>query len=154
MRGADLSGADLTEANLSLADLTDASLGGARLTATILDVANLTGADLRRASLVRALLDRSLFSEATLDLTLFADCDLSQILGLESVHHAGPSIIGLDSLARSRGHIAAVFLRRAGVAEPLIAVQEQLGLTPGGYSRILLVSSLRTRNLWSDSRPT
>ena len=143
LRGADLSGADLTEANLSLSDLTGACLGGARLTGTILDVANLTGADLRRASLVRALLDRVLFSEATLDLTLFADCDLSQILDLESVRHAGPSIIGLDSLARSRGLIPAIFLRQAGVAEPLIAVQKQLGLAPGGYSRILLVGSAK-----------
>lgn len=143
LRGADLTGADLTEANLSLADLTGACLSGARMTGTILDVANLTGADLRRASLVRTLLDRSLFSEVTLDLTLFADCDLSQILGLESVHHAGPSIIGLDTLARSRGLIPAAFLRQAGVAEPLIAVQENLELPPGGYSRILLIGSIK-----------
>lgn len=142
LRGADLTGADLTETNLSMADLTGACLGGARMTGTILDVANLTGVDLRRASLVRALLDRSLFSEVTLDLTLFADCDLSQILGLESVYHAGPSIIGLDSLARSRGLIPAVFLRQAGVAEPLIAVQKHLELPPGGYSRNLLINSV------------
>jgi uncharacterized protein YjbI with pentapeptide repeats len=145
LTGADLSGADLTQANLSWADLTGARLTHARLTATQLDVANLTGVDLRRASLVRTRLERTLLADAMLDLTLFADCDLSQVLALESVRHAGPSILGLDSLARSRGLIPAQFLRLAGAAEPLIAIQptlqDQLG--PASYSRVLLVSSVQ-----------
>lgn len=140
---ANLSSADLSGANLSLADLTGAGLGHARLTGTILDVANLAGADLRGASLVRVMLDRTLFSNAMLEMTLFADCDLSRVLCLESVRHTGPSIIGLDTLARSRGLIPEAFLRRAGVAEPLIVLQEQLRLSPANYSRILLVSSVK-----------
>jgi uncharacterized protein YjbI with pentapeptide repeats len=140
---ANLSNANLTGANLSLADLTGAGLGHARLTGTILDVANLTDADLRGASLIRVMLDRTLLSNAMLEMTLFADCDLSQVLCLESVRHTGPSIIGLDTLARSRGLIPEAFLRRAGVAEPLIVFQEQLRLSPANYSRILLVSSVK-----------
>ena len=145
LTGADLSGADLTHTNLSWADLTGARLNHARLTATRLEVANLTGVDLRRASLIRTRLERTLLADVAVDLTLFSDCDLSQVLGLESVRHAGPSIIGLDCLARSRGQIPAQFLRLAGVAEPLIAaqasVQDQLG--PASYSRILLVNSVQ-----------
>jgi uncharacterized protein YjbI with pentapeptide repeats len=140
---ANLSGADLTGTNLFLADLTGAGLGYARLTGATLDVANLTGSDLRGASVIRVMLDRTLFSNAMMEMTLFADCDLSQVLCLELVRHTGPSIIGLDCLARSRGLIPEVFLRRAGVAEPLIVFQEQLKLSPANCSRILLVSSVK-----------
>jgi hypothetical protein len=158
LAGADLSGADLTEANLSWADLTGACLSHARLIATNLEVANLTGVDLRRASLVRTRLERTLLAGAAVDLTLFGDCDLSQVLGLESVHHAGASIIGLDCLARSRGQIPAAFLRLAGVAEPLVSAQEAVKdqLSPASFSRILLVSTVQdgdfARRLTEDLR--
>ncbi len=160
LTGADLAGADLTETNLAWADLTGARLSHARLTATNLEVANLTGVDLRRASLVRTRLERTLLADAVVDLTLFGDCDLSQVLGLESVRHAGASIIGLDCLARSRGHIPAQFLRLAGVAEPLVAAQASVKaqLGPASFSRILLVSSMQdsdfAQRLSADLRAT
>ena len=147
LREADLSGADLSEANLAMADLTGASLSGARLHGTILDVTNLTGVDLRRATLVRPLLGRSLFCRARFEMTLFADCDLSQVLELESALHAGPSIIGLDTLARSRGLIPEHFLRRAGVPESLIGVQAQLAAGEDRSCRTLLIASIKDSGL-------
>ncbi len=142
LTGADLAGADLREANLSLADLSRACLSDARLTATRLDVTNLAGADLRRASLIRAGLDATLLGEAVLEMTLFGDCDLSRALSLESVRHLGPSIIGLDTLARSRGLIPREFLRRAGVAEPLATLQERISYATKDFYRVLLVGSV------------
>ncbi len=138
---ANLSGAELREANLSMADLSRACLRDARLTATRLDVTNLSGADLRRASLVRTGLDTTMLGEAILEMTLFGDCDLSQVLGLDMMRHVGPSIIGLDTLARSRGLISPEFLRRAGVAESLIALQ-QLVFCPKSFLKTLLVGSV------------
>lgn len=141
LRDANLTGANLTEANLAWADLSGVNLARARLTGTNLEVANLTNVDLRGASLVRAILHRTLMGRAVLELTLFADCDLGQTLQLESVTHLGPSIIGLDSLARSQGLIPDTFLRQAGVAESVISMQPSLRQSRSNYSRVLLVSS-------------
>lgn len=142
LRDANLSGADLTEANLSWADLSGALLTKAKLTGANLDVANVTRADFRGTSLIRTKLNLTLFSEALFELTLFADCDLSQALRLDSAQHLGPSIIGLDSLARSNGAIPELFLHRAGVAPSIIAMQEQLRGSAANYSRVLLISSV------------
>ncbi|MBM3943592.1 MAG: pentapeptide repeat-containing protein [SAR202 cluster bacterium] len=142
LAGSNLTGADLTEANLSWADLTGAKLVNAKLTATCLDVANLSGADLRHAQLVRTRLDRTLLAAASLEMTLFADCDLSQALGLDSVRHFGPSVIGVDSLARSRGGIPYTFLNQAGVAPAFITLDRAAAerRPPTLCSRILLAS--------------
>lgn len=142
LSGANLAAADLREANLFLSDLSDANLSDSGLTGTVLDLANLTGADLRRALLVRTRLDNALLAGAVLEMTLFGDCDLSRALGLDKAQHQGPSSIGLDTLARSQGRISPEFLRRAGVAELLIEVQEQLAAAPG-FDRILLVGSVK-----------
>ena len=141
LSGANLAAAYLREANLFLTDLTGANLSDAGLTGTVLDLANLTGADLRRALLVRTRLDNALLEGAVLEMTLFGDCDLSQALGLDQARHKGPSSIGLDTLARSQGRISPEFLRRAGVAELLIGVQEQLAAA--GFDRVLLVGSVK-----------
>ena len=75
----------------------------------------LDGADLREASLVGADLDR-----ARCRRTNFADVDLSEIKGLESIHHDGPSTVGIDTLFRSQGKIPEAFLRGCGVPDVLI----------------------------------
>ena len=49
--------------------------------------------------------------------TIFADVDLSEVRGLESIKHMGPSTIGIDTLFRSQGKIPEVFLRGCGVPE-------------------------------------
>lgn len=145
--GAKLAGADLTEANLAWSNLSGADLRGCKMTATVLDVADLTGADLRGASLVRSSLDGPLFAGAVLEMTLFGDCDLSRVIALDAVHHAGPSIIGLDSLFRSKGLVPPQFLRQAGVAEVMVSVQAQLRRGQAACPRVLLVSSLKDEEL-------
>jgi TIR domain/Pentapeptide repeats (8 copies) len=120
LREAHLVGAHLVRAYLGRADLRGAHLVGAALVLANLDGAHLggahlDGADLREASLVGADLDR-----ARCRRTNFADVDLSEIKGLESIHHDGPSTVGIDTLVRSQGKIPEAFLRGCGVPEVLI----------------------------------
>jgi uncharacterized protein YjbI with pentapeptide repeats len=123
---ADLSRADLSRAQLSGADLSGALLFESDLTGAHLDVANLSKADFRRAKLhaadlVFADLTRANFSEARFGDTIFGDIDLSIAEGLESAIHDSPSIIGIDTIYRSKGNISEVFLRGCGVPEDMIA---------------------------------
>ena len=147
LASANLAGANLTGANLSWASLHRANLNGARMTSTTLTMADLTGVDLRGAQLVKADLDSAVLSEGVVEMTLFADCDLGRIIGLETVIHSGPSIIGLDTLARSGGLIPTEFLHRAGVARALIDVQDQLRLSGRTEPRVLLVGSYQDSGL-------
>ena len=102
---ADFSGANLSEANLSDANLSGANLGGAILESTILNRAYLDGAD---------------FSEVHLRYTSFSDVDLSEVSGLDSVIHHGPSSIGVDTIFNSQGNIPDVFLRGCGLSDTFI----------------------------------
>ena len=138
---ANLQGANLTEANLAWADLGGADLRNCRLTATNLEVANLAGADLRGAFFIRPRLTGVSLEDCLFETTLLADCDLSGVKGLGSTRHNGPSIVGSDSLARSKGLIPEDFLRQAGVAEPFIAAQCEIRRTGQTMPKILLVSS-------------
>ncbi|MFZ1011073.1 MAG: toll/interleukin-1 receptor domain-containing protein [Candidatus Sulfotelmatobacter sp.] len=128
---ADLTGADLRRANLYGADLSGAHLNGADLRGANLLRADLTGADLRGTDISdRTVLGRADFRGAILvgaDLTnsdiggtTFGDNDLSDVKGLETVRHTGPSTIGIDTIYRSHGKIPLAFLRRAGVPENFI----------------------------------
>ncbi len=109
--GADLIGADLSRADLGVANLIEANLSRANLVGgTDLTGANLTGADLTGADL----------SGAYISGTIFGDNDLSDVKGLESVRHSGPSTIGIDTVYRSRGKIPLAFLRGAGVPDNFI----------------------------------
>ena len=141
--GANLSGADLSEADLTMSDLTDANLSGARLNAACLDVANLTRCDLRHTALVRTRMDRTLVADSVVDMTLFADCDLGAVLGLDTLRHEGPSIVGADTLARSGRDLPEVFLRSAGVPPHFIDNHTQARLEQGTpHRRILLIGSM------------
>jgi uncharacterized protein YjbI with pentapeptide repeats len=120
LRGADLSGADLSDADLSKADLSKADLSRADLSK-----ADLYGADLSEADLSETNL-----SGAYIAGTIFANTDLSAVLGLEQVHHHGPSSIGIDTLFKSGGKIPEVFLRGCGVPENLITFAKALVNTP------------------------
>jgi uncharacterized protein YjbI with pentapeptide repeats len=135
-----LDDADLGDAKLSGADLSKARLRGAYLRKSDLSRANLQGANfmganLRRANLRAAELGRAFFGGADLrganlggaDLTgagvyhtIFGDNDLSEVKGLETVHHRGPSTIGIDTIYRSQGKIPLAFLRGAGVPDIFI----------------------------------
>jgi len=59
-------------------------------------------------------------TSASFQATIHADVDLSEVTGLETSRHFGPSSIGIDTLYKSQGRIPDEFLRGAGVPEELI----------------------------------
>jgi uncharacterized protein YjbI with pentapeptide repeats len=120
MQGADLSGADLSGAHLRAVNLSGADLWGADLSGTDLSWVNLRQANLSGANLTGADLVNTHMGGARVGHTVFGDLDLSEVHGLESVRHWGPSTIGVDTIHRSRGAIPEIFLRRAGVPGALV----------------------------------
>jgi hypothetical protein len=135
IKKADLSGADLSGADLRGADLTVADLSGVYSSAADFRKADLSGADLRwadmRAADLRwaslsgvdftgAYLNRANLGKAQIMSTTFGDNDLSDVKGLDTVQHNGPSTIGIDTIYRSQGKIPLAFLRGAGVPENFI----------------------------------
>src|SRR5262249_43688454 len=124
--GSDLSSADLQGQDLSGARFQNANMRHSYLADTIFHGANLQGADL---------------SGAIMFDTVFRRVDLSEVHGLDSVVHHGPSTIGLDTLIRSRGRIPLGFLIGAGVppeAVPgLLDWACQYGTRPDYYSVFL-----------------
>lgn len=130
--GADLTVADLRRANLSEAfftsadfrhaDFSGANLSGAHFTEADLRIANLHKADLRlvnlsHADLSGANLSGADFCDATIAWTTFGNVDLSEVKGLETVKHNGPSTIGIDTIYKSKGNIPHKFLLGAGVPQ-------------------------------------
>lgn len=134
--GVDLSGADLDGVSFNSADFSGADLRGARLARTNLSEANLLAAKLTASNLTGALLWGTNFNGTTLDgadltnailsNTIFADVDLSSTKGLDSLHHFGPSTVGIDTIFRSRGEISDLFLRSVGVPDSFIAYAKSL----------------------------
>jgi uncharacterized protein YjbI with pentapeptide repeats len=138
---ADLNGVDLghanliqghfSRANLAYAILSFADLSMANLSRTNLRQAKLSGADLQNANLVEADLNNAeLFGAdltwAFVGLTNFAAVDLSGVKGIETIGHAAPSTIGIDTIYLSRGKIPVEFLRGAGVPENFIEYMSSL----------------------------
>jgi hypothetical protein len=121
--GADLSGADLSSANLRRVDFFRSNLRKADLIA-----ADLGGADVREVDLREADLET-----ATIGYSSFGDVDLSQVKGLETVIHQGPSSIGIDTIYKSGGRIPESFLRGAGVPEEFIVYMRSLVGKPIEY---------------------
>lgn len=124
-RQANLRQADLSQAILSQADLSEAKLGQACLMQAVLRGAALFWTDLTRTDLYRVDL-----SESLMGWTSLGDVDLSKTIGLETVRHEGPSMIGIDTIYRSKGNVPEVFLRGAGVPENFIAYMKSLAGTP------------------------
>ncbi len=116
---ADLVGADLEGTQLRGANLFESLLWGARLRAADLSHAKLhaaclSEADLRGANLTGAHLDEANLHGTQFGWTVFGDVDLSAVKDLSTARHQGPSTIGVDTLARSRGRIPGEFLRQCG----------------------------------------
>jgi hypothetical protein len=132
---ADLSGALLVGMNLTGANFTRANLRGANLGVSNLRYARLQEADLTRASLHWTHFDHSFFCEANLaeaDIAYTSFTNVSHLscaIGLESVKHAGPSSIGIDTIFMSEGKIPHSFLRGAGVPENFIQYMASLVFT-------------------------
>jgi uncharacterized protein YjbI with pentapeptide repeats len=128
-READLPGSDCSYCNLQGANLSFASMYGANFYSADLSYANLQRSDLFMTNLGANLYGVNLswsdlgeadFSQSTMGLTILGDVDLHLAKGLERVTHQGPSIIGIDTIIRSRGKIPKIFLRNAGVPGSII----------------------------------
>src|SRR5262249_50486534 len=141
LRDADLSDASMSAGDLSFADLegvdfSRAHLRGANLSGTRLVRANMTRTDLSHSDLRSSVLREAIFRESDLRNarmsgsivvgTVFGDVDLAEVLGLQHLIHEGPSIIGIDTIYRSKGKISERFLRNAGVPSNLITYMKSL----------------------------
>ena len=132
LRKADLSGANLIWADLHEADLRNASLVEATLIQADLRGADLRGAFLGGANLDKAILCGANLSHAALYRTIFGDTDLTDVKGLESCGHTGPSIIDYHTLQRS-GSLPLTFLRGCGLPDTLIDYLPSLFSQPIQY---------------------
>jgi len=128
LRYVDLSGADLSYANLSHADLGHADLTCANLSYAKLHHTNLNSTTFRETILTNANLSHALLRNTT-----FANIDLSTVIGLDTVHHVGPSTIGLDTVSRSKRNNLEAFLRGAKVHENLLTSIREQGKAPCDY---------------------
>jgi len=118
---AKLDGANLMDTYLSHANLSRARLVYADCNLTDLRHANLSGADLKSVRFIRTHLTGADFTSAKLGRTAFVGNDLSEVKGLETVIHEGPSSIGVDTLYKSGGKIPEEFLLGCGVPDDFIA---------------------------------
>lgn len=169
LRGADLSRADLREANLGYADLSEADLSRAFLSGADLSGANLNGANARLATLIgailgyatlgnadlsRALVYRADLNHAVLGWTTLNGLDLSEVNGLGTVIHRGPSYISIDTLYKSRGKIPETFLSGAGVPDEFLLYMRSLTSHAIEYSSAFISYSSRdgefARRLYTD----
>lgn len=126
LKDANLTNANLTNANLIGANLSHAKLGNANFSRADLSQANFSRADLGEAKLHEALLHEANWTETRCLRTTFGDVDLSQVKGLETAIHDGPSYIDIQTIYRSGGNIPEVFLRGAGVPDNFITFMKSL----------------------------
>lgn len=96
---------DLRDANLTNADLTGANFGGE------------AGVTLERANLSRVILTEANLGGVWFGATVLGSLDLSEAKGLDKAKHRGPSTLGVDTLAKSRGDIPETFLRGCGLSD-------------------------------------
>jgi uncharacterized protein YjbI with pentapeptide repeats len=146
LSNANLSYADLTRAELDGGTFEETNFYQTKLDNTSIADANLTGAkfveckdfsasfprsnlahaafiscnvnaDFFRANLTEADFTSSDLSLASFNGTILCGLDLSNVHGLENASHGGPSVIGIDTLAKSRGAIPDAFLRGCGLSD-------------------------------------
>jgi uncharacterized protein YjbI with pentapeptide repeats len=130
------SGADFCEAHVVEAELIDCEFDGADFSDAFAVYVSLTDSKLNRTKFSRARfeyvnlcyaeLNRADFTGLSMHSTIFADNDLSQVIGLETVRHDGPSAIGIDTIFKSKGNIPDSFLRGCGVPEDFIVYMRSL----------------------------
>jgi uncharacterized protein YjbI with pentapeptide repeats len=140
--GTRLTGADLTNATLRYTDLCEANLFNANLTGADLLKADLSGAHLRGADLSKAYLKSANFTNAdlskanlsgtTLCDTVLSNTNFTNVLGLETCHHMGPSVIDFRTLKNSYP-LPLTFLRGVGLPESVIEYLPSLLSQPIQY---------------------
>jgi uncharacterized protein YjbI with pentapeptide repeats len=125
----DLEGANLHRARLHVAFFVGANLVGADFSEADLHWTNFTSADLRNVNLCKADLSAATFrrtkltgadfNQSKITSTIFCDTDLTDVIGLDSCRHWGPSTLDINTLARSSG-LPTVFINRCGLSAKLI----------------------------------
>jgi uncharacterized protein YjbI with pentapeptide repeats len=119
LSGAELYGAYLVGAHLPNTNLSRADLYGANLSSAFMPQADISAADLRGTNFSDAILAGVNLSEAQLYDTVLANVDLSNVTGLDSCHHRGPSTLDHRTLSRS-GNLPLAFTRGCGLPDSLI----------------------------------
>ena len=120
LREANFGGASLENSHFASANFSEANLNGADLRLSNLSAANLTDALVMGTKFIHTRLDGTIFVGAVMGGTVFADVDLSKVTGLDRVGHLSPSLIGLETIYKSKGNIPDDFLRGCGVPENFI----------------------------------
>jgi hypothetical protein len=126
LRYADLQFTSILGANLYCTDLRGSRLRSADLRRTDLRQAILRGTDLRGAELHSNKLDGTDFGGSIFGYTTLGDMDLSNTRGIETASHDGPSVIGVETIFRSKGNIPDFFLRGLGLPENFIVYVKSL----------------------------
>lgn len=114
-RSTDLSGAAFSTVDFSGTDLQAVNLRYTKFVGADFVGSNLINADMSHADLVAA---------------VFINIDLSEVKGLETVQHRGPSTIGIDTIYKSKGQIPEIFLRGCGVPDIFIEYMHALTAKP------------------------
>ncbi|GAB5491050.1 MAG: pentapeptide repeat-containing protein [Phototrophicaceae bacterium] len=135
---ANLSNTRLINTNLTNACLREASLFRADLIDVSLDASDLYGADLRNASLSGTDLANADLNNVECWMTIFANIDLSNVKNLDTIHHIGPSTVGIDTLYKSGGNIPEIFLRGCGVPDNMIDYAKSLVDKPIDYYSVFI----------------
>ena len=147
--------ADLRGSNLHEANLRRARLNGADLSYTNLTEANLTRADLSYANLTEADLAEADFTESHFFRTTFAWVDLSNVKGLNTITHRGPSSVDINSVIPPQDELTRLhFLRGVGFSDTLIDYLPSLLNIPTRYHDLFLSYSHHdeefTKRLYKD----
>ncbi|EDL56123.1 toll/interleukin-1 receptor domain-containing protein [Gimesia maris] len=126
-RKAQMKNVSFTSSSVVGTIFTDAKLINASFLSTSLRFCSLMGADLRNAEFsFTGLHDSSLnganLNNAKLNDTTWNDINLSDIKGLETIQHSGPSSLGIDTLEKSKGKIPEIFFRGCGLSDDLITL--------------------------------
>lgn len=122
---ANLTGADLSETDLTAANFNRAILSGVNLHVAVLNGVQFSETNLREANLRESQLFETNFIRSNLDGTdvgfsrvgrsTFSGVDLQGVIGLDTLNHAGPSMVGMDTARLSKGNISDLFLRGCGL---------------------------------------
>jgi uncharacterized protein YjbI with pentapeptide repeats len=128
MRGLTLCDVSFDHSSLVDADLSGADLNGASFRNTFLNGVNFTRSSLAGAD----------FAGAELSRTLLTDVYISEVKGLDKVHHMMASEVSFSTLLASPFKTAPTFLRKAGVSRGLLQDLIKGKRFPGSYQTCFL----------------
>jgi len=126
------------EANLSHANLTRTTFHECSLTNTNLNGSYLNSAYLYQSTIKAGNFVKTNFNFSSLQNLSFITVDLSEAIDLDKVLPQGPSSIGLDTLAASKGRLPIAFLRGCGLNNLQIEISKlfENGMDPEQVNQI------------------